>query len=139
MARSAGLYRPRTCRARLDRCLDPPCARAHTEGGTRGARCAFHRGGTDEPDRDDQRHQWLEPHRGGLRPLVRGRRAGEGGLRTPEGIRSAVDAAGAAASFDTLRPLRKRVAYRMRGSVAAAAAVVQDAFLRRLATGTDAV
>src|SRR3546814_5299766 len=103
MARSARLHAAGTCRARLDRCLDPPCARAHTEGGTRGARRAFHRGGTDEPDRDDQRHQWLEPHRGGFRPLVRGRRAGKGGLMTPEGIRSAVDAAGAAASFDPLR------------------------------------
>src|SRR3546814_588126 len=66
MARSACLHAAGTCRARLDRCLDPPFARAHTEGGTRGTRCAFHRGGTDEPDRDDQRNQWLETHRGGL-------------------------------------------------------------------------
>src|SRR3546814_16225438 len=130
MARSACLHAAGTCRARLDRCRDPPFARAHTEGGTRGTRCAFHRGGTDEPDRDDQRHQWLEPHRGGLRPLVRGRRAGEGGLMTPAGIQRAVDAAGAAASFDPLPPLLTRVAYRMLGSVADAEAVVQVAFIR---------
>ena len=58
---------------------------------------------------------------------------------TPEGIRSAVDAAGAAASFDPLRPLLTRVAYRMLGSVADAEDVVQDAFIRWLGTDRDAV
>ncbi|MFN7028906.1 MAG: sigma-70 family RNA polymerase sigma factor [Sphingopyxis sp.] len=45
------------------------------------------------------------------------------------------DAAGAAVSFDPLRPLLTRVAYRMLGSVADAEDVVQDAFIRWL--GTD--
>ena len=54
---------------------------------------------------------------------------------TPEGIRSAVEAAEAAASFDPLRPLLTRVAYRMLGSVADAEDVVQDAYIRWL--GTD--
>ena len=58
---------------------------------------------------------------------------------TPEGIRSAVDAAGAAASFDPLRSLLTRVAYRMLGSVADAEDVVQDAFIRWLGTDRDAV
>src|SRR3546814_2023641 len=58
---------------------------------------------------------------------------------TPEGIRSAVDAAGAASSFDPLRPLLTRVAYRMLGSVADAEDVVQDAFIRWLGTDRDAV
>ncbi len=43
------------------------------------------------------------------------------------------DAADAAASFDPLRPLLTRVAYRMLGSVADAEDVVQDAFIRWLA------
>jgi RNA polymerase sigma-70 factor (ECF subfamily) len=46
-----------------------------------------------------------------------------------------VDAGGAAAAFDPLRPRLQRVAYRMLGSVADAEDVVQDAFLRWL--GTD--
>src|SRR3546814_6125981 len=79
------------------------------------------------------------PHRGGLRPLVRGRLAGEVGLMPPEGIQSAVDAAGATASFDPLRPLLTRVAYRMLGSVADAEDVVQEAFIRWLGTDRDAV
>jgi len=55
---------------------------------------------------------------------------------TPEGIRGEIDAAAdAAASFDPLRPLLTRVAYRMLGSVADAEDVVQDAFIRWL--GTD--
>jgi len=45
------------------------------------------------------------------------------------------DAADAAGSFDPLRPLLTRVAYRMLGSVADAEDVVQDAFIRWL--GTD--
>jgi RNA polymerase sigma-70 factor, ECF subfamily len=45
-----------------------------------------------------------------------------------------VDAADAAASFDPLRPILQRVAYRMLGSVADAEDVVQDAFLRWMAT-----
>jgi RNA polymerase sigma-70 factor (ECF subfamily) len=45
------------------------------------------------------------------------------------------DAADAGVSFDPLRPLLTRVAYRMLGSVADAEDVVQDAFLRWL--GTD--
>lgn len=45
------------------------------------------------------------------------------------------DAADAAVSFDPLRPLLTRVAYRMLGSVADAEDVVQDAFIRWL--GTD--
>jgi len=45
------------------------------------------------------------------------------------------DAADAADSFDPLRPLLTRVAYRMLGSVADAEDVVQDAFIRWL--GTD--
>ena len=49
------------------------------------------------------------------------------------------EAADAAASFDPLRPLLVRVAYRMLGSVADAEDVVQDAFLRWLGTDRDAV
>ena len=45
------------------------------------------------------------------------------------------EAADAAVSFDPLRPLLTRVAYRMLGSVADAEDVVQDAFIRWL--GTD--
>jgi RNA polymerase sigma-70 factor (ECF subfamily) len=45
----------------------------------------------------------------------------------------------AAASFDPLRPLLVRVAYRMLGSVADAEDVVQDAFLRWLGTDREAV
>ena len=45
----------------------------------------------------------------------------------------------AAESFDPLRPLLTRVAYRMLGSVADAEDVVQDAFLRWLGTDRDAV
>ncbi len=45
------------------------------------------------------------------------------------------DAADAAVSFDPMRPLLTRVAYRMLGSVADAEDVVQDAFIRWL--GTD--
>ncbi|MGB3317818.1 MAG: sigma factor, partial [Sphingopyxis granuli] len=48
-------------------------------------------------------------------------------------------AADAAASFDPLRPLLTRVAYRMLGSVADAEDVVQDAFLRWLGTDRAAV
>ncbi len=55
---------------------------------------------------------------------------------TPHG---APDPADAAASFDPLRPLLTRVAYRMLGSVADAEDVVQDAFLRWLAADRDAV
>jgi len=51
----------------------------------------------------------------------------------------APDPADAAASFDPLRPLLTRVAYRMLGSVADAEDVVQDAFLRWLAADRDAV
>ena len=41
-----------------------------------------------------------------------------------------MSAAGAAASFDPLRPRLARVAYRMLGSVADAEDVLQEAFLR---------
>ncbi len=58
---------------------------------------------------------------------------------TGEGIRSAGDAAEAAASFDPLRPLLTRVAYRMLGSVADAEDVVQDAYIRWLGTDRSAV
>jgi RNA polymerase sigma-70 factor (ECF subfamily) len=59
---------------------------------------------------------------------------------TGEGIRSAnAEGADAAANFDPLRPLLTRVAYRMLGSVADAEDVVQDAFLRWLATDREAV
>ena len=58
---------------------------------------------------------------------------------TPEGIRSAVDAAGAAASFDPLRSLLTRVAYRMLGSVADAEDVVQEAFIRWMGADRAAV
>lgn len=59
---------------------------------------------------------------------------------TPEGIRGEIDAAAdAAASFDPLRPLLARVAYRMLGSVADAEDVVQDAFIRWLGTDRSAV
>ena len=58
---------------------------------------------------------------------------------TPEGVRDGVDAEDAAVSFDPLRPLLTRVAYRMLGSVADAEDVVQDAFLRWLAADRDAV
>ena len=57
---------------------------------------------------------------------------------TAEGIRNGT-AAAAAASFDPLRPLLTRVAYRMLGSVADAEDVVQDAFIRWLGTDRDAV
>ena len=58
----------------------------------------------------------------------------------PEGVRGESDmAADAAASFDPLRPLLTRVAYRMLGSVADAEDVVQDAFLRWLGTDRSAV
>ena len=49
------------------------------------------------------------------------------------------NAADAAASFDPLRPLLTRVAYRMLGSVADAEDVVQDAFIRWLGTDRAAV
>ena len=49
------------------------------------------------------------------------------------------DAADAADSFDPLRPLLTRVAYRMLGSVADAEDVVQDAFIRWLGTDRAAV
>ncbi|QCB53883.1 RNA polymerase sigma factor SigJ [Sphingopyxis sp. PAMC25046] len=58
---------------------------------------------------------------------------------TGEGVRDGVDAADAAVSFDPLRPLLTRVAYRMLGSVADAEDVVQDAFIRWLGTDRDAV
>ncbi|MBA4750932.1 MAG: sigma-70 family RNA polymerase sigma factor [Sphingopyxis sp.] len=54
---------------------------------------------------------------------------------TDKGIQNGLDAADAAVSFDPLRPLLIRVAYRMLGSVADAEDVVQDAFIRWL--GTD--
>ena len=49
------------------------------------------------------------------------------------------EAADAAVSFDPLRPLLTRVAYRMLGSVADAEDVVQDAFIRWLGTDRAAV
>lgn len=58
---------------------------------------------------------------------------------TREGIQSETGAADAAASFDPLRPLLTRVAYRMLGSVADAEDVVQDAFIRWLDTDRSAV
>ena len=59
---------------------------------------------------------------------------------TPAGIRGEMESgADAAASFDPLRPLLTRVAYRMLGSVADAEDVVQDAFIRWLGTDRDAV
>lgn len=58
---------------------------------------------------------------------------------TPEGVRDGGDAEDAAVSFDPLRPLLTRVAYRMLGSVADAEDVVQDAFIRWLGTDRDAV
>ena len=57
---------------------------------------------------------------------------------TAEGIRDGT-AVAAAASFDPLRPLLTRVAYRMLGSVADAEDVVQDAFIRWLGTDREAV
>ena len=50
-----------------------------------------------------------------------------------------LDSADAAAAFDPLRPRLIRVAYRMLGSMADAEDVVQDAFLRWLATDRAAV
>ena len=58
---------------------------------------------------------------------------------TPGGIQSGLHAADAAVSFDPLRPLLIRVAYRMLGSVADAEDVVQDAFIRWLGTDRSAV
>ena len=58
---------------------------------------------------------------------------------TSEGVQSGLDAADAAVSFDPLRPLLARVAYRMLGSVADAEDVVQDAFIRWLGTDRSAV
>ena len=55
---------------------------------------------------------------------------------SPEGIHDGRDAA---ASFDPLRPLLTRVAYRMLGSVADAEDVVQDAFVRWMGTDRAAV
>ncbi|KWE51803.1 RNA polymerase subunit sigma [Burkholderia ubonensis] len=49
---------------------------------------------------------------------------------TPERDPAAADAADAAASFDPLRRLLVRVAYRMLGSVADAEDIVQEAFIR---------
>ncbi len=57
----------------------------------------------------------------------------------PEAGIAGAAAADAAASFDPLRPLLTRVAYRMLGSVADAEDVVQDAFLRWLGTDRAAV
>jgi RNA polymerase sigma factor (sigma-70 family) len=53
--------------------------------------------------------------------------------------RDGPDMADAADSFDPLRPLLTRVAYRMLGSVADAEDVVQDAFLRWMGTDRGAV
>ncbi|WP_411339184.1 sigma-70 family RNA polymerase sigma factor [Sphingopyxis sp. J-6] len=58
---------------------------------------------------------------------------------TGEGTHGETGTADAAASFDPLRPLLIRVAYRMLGSVADAEDVVQDAFLRWLGTDRDEV
>ena len=58
---------------------------------------------------------------------------------TPGGVQRGHKAADAAASFDPLRPLLTRVAYRMLGSVADAEDVVQDAFIRWLGTDRSAV
>jgi RNA polymerase sigma factor (sigma-70 family) len=58
---------------------------------------------------------------------------------TPGGIQRGHEAADAADSFDPLRPLLTRVAYRMLGSVADAEDVVQDAFIRWLGTDRSAV
>ena len=58
---------------------------------------------------------------------------------TPGGVQRGHEAAAAAASFDPLRPLLTRVAYRMLGSVADAEDVVQDAFIRWLGTDRSAV
>jgi RNA polymerase sigma-70 factor (ECF subfamily) len=58
---------------------------------------------------------------------------------TPEGVPSGSDSTDAAVSFDPLRPLLTRVAYRMLGSVADAEDVVQDAFIRWLGTDRSAV
>lgn len=58
---------------------------------------------------------------------------------TREGIHDERGAADAAVSFDPLRPLLIRVAYRMLGSVADAEDVVQDAFIRWLATDRSEV
>lgn len=55
------------------------------------------------------------------------------------GVGGASDSADAAVSFDPLRPMLTRVAYRMLGSVADAEDVVQDAFLRWLGTDRAAV
>ncbi|WP_137871585.1 sigma-70 family RNA polymerase sigma factor [Sphingopyxis sp. 2PD] len=54
-------------------------------------------------------------------------------------VQGSQDAADAAVSFDPLRPLLIRVAYRMLGSVADAEDVVQDAFLRWLGTDRSVV
>ena len=54
-------------------------------------------------------------------------------------VQGSQDAADAAVSFDPLRPLLTRVAYRMLGSVADAEDVVQDAFLRWLGTDRSVV
>ena len=56
--------------------------------------------------------------------------------RPPDGRQSAPDPA---AAFDPLRPTLARIAYRMLGSVADAEDVVQDAFLRWMATDRAAV
>ena len=58
---------------------------------------------------------------------------------TPGGVQRGHEAADAADSFDPLRPLLTRVAYRMLGSVADAEDVVQDAFIRWLGTDRSAV
>jgi hypothetical protein len=78
--------RPRTRRAGVDRRLDQACPPGtHSRPRKDATRSAFHAGGTGEPDRDDQRHQWLEPPRGGFRPLVRHAGDAEGGLMTAAG------------------------------------------------------
>src|SRR5262249_36822631 len=93
---------------------------------------ALHRGGAGQPHLDDQRHQRLEPHRARLRPLVRRRR---GGRRLMTDAR----APDAAVTFDPLRPKLVRGPYRMLGSVAESEDVVQDAFIRWMATDREEV
>ena len=93
----------------------------------------LHRGGAGEAHAGDQRHQRLEPPRGGLRHLARAAGEEDGGVTGDAGHRDA------AAVFDPLRPRLTRVAYRMLGSVADAEDVVQEAFIRWMGADRSAV
>ena len=95
--------------------------------------CRVQRRGADRADLARRHHQQLQPDR---RRLPRAARLAAAQGRVMAGNPQRQDAA---ASFDPLRPTLLRVAYRMMGSIADAEDVVQDAFLRWMATDRAAV